>query len=57
MKKLLAILLLVTPALAAVPAPKLSIADFKQLPVVLTQPDDEAAYADAAVAAAVGRAQ
>ena len=57
MKKLLAILLLTTPAFAAVPAPKLSITDFKQLPVVLTQPYDEGANADAAVAAAFTRAQ
>jgi thiol:disulfide interchange protein len=57
MKKLLAILLLTTPAFAAVPAPKLSITDFKKLPVVLTQPYDEGANADAAVAAAFARAQ
>ena len=57
MKKLLAILLLTTPAFAVVPAPKLSITDFKQLPVVLTQPYDEGANADAAVAAAFTRAQ
>ncbi|HEY8253054.1 MAG TPA: thioredoxin family protein [Rhizomicrobium sp.] len=57
MKKLLAILLLTTPAFAAVPAPKLSITNFKQLAVVLTQPYDEGASADAAVAAAFTRAQ
>jgi thiol:disulfide interchange protein len=57
MKKLLAILLLATPAFAAAPAPKLSITDFKQLPVVLTQPYDEGANADAALAAAFARAQ
>lgn len=57
MKKLLAILLLTTPAFAAVPAPKLSITNFKQLPVVLTQPYDEGANAEAAVAAAFTRAQ
>jgi thiol:disulfide interchange protein len=57
MKKLLAILLLITPAFAAAPPPKLSITDFKQLPVVLTQPYDEGANADAAVAAAFTRAQ
>ena len=57
MKKLLAILLLTTPAFAAVPAPKLSITDFNQLPVVLPQPYDEGANADAAVAAAFARAQ
>jgi thiol:disulfide interchange protein len=57
MKKLLAILLLTTPAFAAVPAPKPSITDFKQLPVLSTQPYDEGANADAAVAAAFARAQ
>lgn len=57
MRKLLAILLLTTPALAAVLGPKLSITDFKQLPVVLTQPYDEGANADAAVTAAFARAQ
>ena len=57
MKKLLTILLLTTPAFAAAPAPKLSITDFKQLPVVLTQPYDEGANADAALAAAFARAQ
>jgi hypothetical protein len=57
MKKLLAILLLTTPAFAAVPGPKLSIKDFKQLPVVLTQPYDEGADAEAAVKAAFARAQ
>jgi thiol:disulfide interchange protein len=55
MKKLLAVLLLATPAFAA--APKLSITDFKQLPVVLTQPYDEGANAGAAVTAAFARAQ
>jgi thiol:disulfide interchange protein len=57
MKKLLAILLLTMPAFAAVPAPKLSITNFKQLPVVLTQPYDEGANAEAVVAAAFTRAQ
>lgn len=57
MRKLLTALLLATPALASVPAPKLSITDFKQLPVVLTQPYSEGANADGAVAAAFGRAQ
>jgi thiol:disulfide interchange protein len=57
MKKLaLAALLLATPALAAVPAPKPSIASIQQLPVVLMQPYDEHANADAAVAAAFDRA-
>src|SRR3954462_12298093 len=55
MKKLLAVLLLATPAFAA--APKLSITTFQQLPVVLTQPYDEGANADAAVSAAFARAQ
>ncbi|HKB96117.1 MAG TPA: thioredoxin family protein [Rhizomicrobium sp.] len=58
MKKLaFAILLLATPALAAVPAPKPSIAKLEQLPVVTMQPYDEAANADAQVAAAFARAQ
>ncbi len=57
MKKLIAILLLTTPAFAAVPAPIPSIKSFKQLPVVLTQPYDEGANADAAVAAAFARAK
>ena len=58
MKKLtLAVLLLATPALAAVPAPKPSIATLQQLPVVLMQPYDEHADADAAVAAAFDRAR
>lgn len=58
MKKLaLATLLLAAPALAAVPAPKPSIATLQQLPVVLMQPYDEHANADAAVAAAFDRAK
>ena len=60
MKKLLSLLLdwpTLPRRLAAVPAPKPSITDFKQLPVVLTQPYDEGANADAAVAAAFARAQ
>jgi thiol:disulfide interchange protein len=57
MKKILFFLLAATPALAAVPAPKPSIRDFKKLPVVLMQPYDEHANADAAVAAAFARAQ
>jgi thiol:disulfide interchange protein len=57
MKKLaVAALLLASPALAAVPAPKPSIASIQQLPVVLMQPYDEHANADAAVAAAFDRA-
>jgi thiol-disulfide isomerase/thioredoxin len=57
MKKILFFLLAATPALAAVPAPRPSISDFKKLPVVLMQPYDEQANADAAVAAAFARAQ
>jgi hypothetical protein len=58
MKKLaFAILLLATPALAALPAPKPSIAKLEQLPVITMQPYDEAANADAQVAAAFARAQ
>ena len=59
MKKLslVAALLLATPALAVVPAPKPSIATLQQLPVVLMQPYDEHANADAAVAAAFERAK
>ena len=58
MKKLaLAAILLATPALAAVPAPKPSVATLEQLPVVLMQPYDEHANADAAVAAAFDRAK
>ena len=58
MKKLaFAILLLAMPALAATPAPKPSIAKLEQLPVVTMQPYDEAANADAQVAAAFARAQ
>ena len=57
MKKALVFLLLATPALAAVPAPTPSIKSFQQLPVVLSQPYDEGANADAAVAAAFARAQ
>ena len=58
MRKMLALLLLLsTPALAAVPAPRPSITSFQQLPVVLTQPYDEGANADAAVATAFARAR
>ncbi|HKX65066.1 MAG TPA: thioredoxin family protein [Rhizomicrobium sp.] len=57
MKKiLLSFLLLMSPALAA-PAPKLSIAKLEQLPIVTMRPYDEAANADAQVAAAFARAQ
>jgi thiol:disulfide interchange protein len=51
------ILLLTAPALAAVPAPKPSIANLQQLPVVIMRPYDEAANADAQVAAAFARAR
>ena len=57
MRKVFAFLLLATPALAAVPAPQPSIKSFQQLPVLSTQPYDEGANADAAVAAALARAQ
>jgi thiol:disulfide interchange protein len=50
-------LLLATPALAAVPAPKPSIASIQQLPVVLMQLYDEHADANKAVAAAFDRAR
>ena len=58
MKKLLIALSLIAalPAQAA-PAPKPSIASFQQLPVVTMQPYDEAANADAQVAAAFDRAK
>ncbi len=52
-----ALLLLAAPAYAALPAPKPSIASIQQLPVVLMQPYDEHANADAAVAAAFERAK
>jgi thiol-disulfide isomerase/thioredoxin len=58
MKKLIVIALLIaTPVLAAVPAPRPSIATLQQLPVVIMQPYNEAANADADVAAAFARAQ
>jgi thiol:disulfide interchange protein len=50
------LLLAAIPAQAAT-APKPSIASFQQLPVVTMQPYDEAANADAQVAAAFARAQ
>ena len=58
MKKLLAFLLLLAaiPAQAA-PAPKPSIANWKQLSVATMRPYNEAANADAQVAAAFARAQ
>ena len=51
-----ALLLAASPGLAAT-APKPSIASLQQLPVVTLQPYDEAANADAQVAAAFARAQ
>ena len=58
MKKLIVIALLIaTSVLAAVPAPKPSIATLQQLPVVIMQPYNEAANADTDVAAAFARAQ
>lgn len=58
MKNLLVLfaMLVALPALAAT-APKPSIASLQQLPVVTLQPYDEAANADAQVAAAFARAQ
>jgi len=59
MKKILLSILLLTaalPALAAT-APKPSIATLEKLPVLTMQPYDEAANADAQVAAAFARAQ
>lgn len=50
MKRLaFALLLLATPALAAAPAPKLSIASLQQLPIVTMRPYDEKADANAQV--------
>lgn len=58
MKKIaFALLLLSTPALAAVPAPKPSISSLTQLPIVTMQVYDEKADADAAVARAFARAK
>jgi thiol:disulfide interchange protein len=58
MKSILVLLAMLAalPALAAT-APKPSIASLQQLPVVTLQPYDEAANADAQVAAAFARAQ
>ncbi len=58
MKNLLVLfaMLVALPAMAAT-APKPSIASLQQLPVVTLQPYDEAANADAQVAAAFARAQ
>ena len=58
MKKFLfPILLLMTVSAAAATAPKPSIATLEQLPALTMQPYDEAANADAQVAAAFARAQ
>jgi thiol-disulfide isomerase/thioredoxin len=53
----LAFLMLATPALAAVPAPKPSIASLTQLPIVTMDIYDEKANADADVARAFARAK
>ncbi|MEY4706731.1 MAG: hypothetical protein RJB58_454 [Pseudomonadota bacterium] len=53
----LAFLLLATPALAAVTAPKPSISSLTQLPIVTMHVYDEKADADAAVARAFARAK
>jgi thiol-disulfide isomerase/thioredoxin len=53
----LAFLLLATPALAAAPAPKPSIASLTQLPIVTMDIYDEKANADADVARAFDRAR
>lgn len=58
MKRLaLAFLMLATPALAAAPAPKPSIASLTQLPIVTMDIYDEKANADADVARAFARAK
>jgi thiol-disulfide isomerase/thioredoxin len=51
------LLLLVTPALAAVSAPKLSIASLQQLPIVTMRPYDEKADANAQVDRAFAQAK
>jgi thiol-disulfide isomerase/thioredoxin len=51
------LLLLVTPALAAVPTPKLSIASLQQLPIVTMRPYDEKADANAQVDHAFAKAK
>jgi thiol:disulfide interchange protein len=56
-KRILAAMLFATSAWAATPALKSPIATMEQLPVVLMQPYDEHANADAAVAAAFARAK
>lgn len=58
MKRLaLALLLLTTPALAAAPTPKLSIASLQQLPIVTMRPYDEKADANAQVDCAFAKAK
>jgi thiol:disulfide interchange protein len=57
LKKLVIALLLVAAPAQAVPAPHSSVASLQQLPVVIIQPYDEKANADADVAAAFARAQ
>ena len=57
MKNLIVIALLIATPVLAAPAPKPSIATLQQLPVVIMQPYNEAANADADVAAAFARAQ
>lgn len=53
----LALLLLATPALAAAPTPKLSIASLQQLPIVTMRPYDEKADANAQVDRAFSKAK
>lgn len=54
---LFAALLLATPALAAAPTPKLSIASLQQLPIVTMRPYDEKADANAQVDRAFAQAR
>ena len=56
-RTVLALFLLATPVLAAVPAPKPSISSLAQLPIVTMDVYDEKADADAAVARAFARAK
>lgn len=53
----LALLLLASPALAAAPVPKLSIASLQQLPIVTVRPYDEKADANAQVDRAFAKAK
>jgi thiol-disulfide isomerase/thioredoxin len=57
LKKLVIALLLIAAPAEAAPAPRPSIATLQQLPVVIMQPYDEKADANADVAAAFARAQ